>query len=1062
MGLGTRAHEEVGRIFWHCSGGQQVYGRLVWGRGSFGGKLGWALFRLSMFIPFKRSKTDKKFAFVRFIRVDNMERLIENLSTIWIGKFCLHANVVRFYRDPKSTASQSKINVPHPNKSFVASVKNTGTKNRPFASVLNVRNGISSKEIESTPAIVLDDCLIKRDFSCSLMGKIKDLNAIPNLYLILSNEGFENVKISHLGGFWVLLNMDSVDAKEKVCKHVGVGSCFSGLQPACDSFVCNERITWISIEGLPPKAMTHNTFVKIVYIWGDRTNVEDSESMSLPYKRLCVKIKANVTINDIIKVIVNVDNDLENNNDNLTNDFKIDNGNEIDHVVMEDNMNTVTSDKSDPQFPPRFTPDVGKDNEEEVNSAKEVQPNDNGAAFDVSEFKGVSLINLGGLSQKAKKGWIQELNSKHRVGFVALHETKMESIDLFSIKALWGNFAFDYVLSPSVWLSGGILYAWDPSLFHKDNSIDLNEKRMLWEFLGYLIDTWGGECVLLGDFNEVRSNNERYGTLFNPHGAKSFNDFISIADRHLSDHRPILMRKLNVDYDPIPFCLFHSWFHKNGFDKMVEDSWKSSALLEQNSIIKLKKKLQSLKTSIKQWLRDEKLRSNNTKIVIQNRLSDLDKLIDLGSGSGKIIDDDVVAAVSEFFSSSILPPRSEAEGSFISLSFHSDHGKFAYSFNKVVQAGFYKGFHIDDSLTLSHLFYADDVVFVGKWYKQNVTTIVNVLKCFFLASGLKINLHKKKLMGIGIPQAEVRSAAESIGCSTFVSPFSFLGVKVGGLKSRRSSWDEAMYGKNGSLDSLQAVSSRISPWMDIIREFKRLSLKGIDLFLLLKKVSNGEDSSFWEDCWLSEVPLKLTVPRGGIEEDQVTRLRNSLTHVILSQSLDRWVWNLESSGEFSVKSARSFIDDTLLPKTDVPTRWVKVVPIKINIFAWNVSLNKLPTRLNLSLRGVDIPSIICPLCSTSVESTSHLLFSCHLSRSLMHKVARWWDLDVQDFYSYGDWLVWLSNIRLPLKLKGILEGTCYVMEPWVEEEDERLTKYVGALGEKHWDALAIESCKFSR
>nr|GEY15513.1 hypothetical protein [Tanacetum cinerariifolium] len=185
---------------------------------------------VDVFIPFKRSKIGKKFAFVRFIRVDNMERLIENLSKIWIGKFRLHANVVRFHRDPKSTASQSKINDPHLNKSFVAPVKNMGTENRSFASVLNIRNGISSKATESTPAIVLDDdCLIKRDFSCSLMGKIKDLNAIPNLYLILYNEGFENVKISHLGGFWVLLNMDSVDAKEKVCKHVGVGSWFSGL-----------------------------------------------------------------------------------------------------------------------------------------------------------------------------------------------------------------------------------------------------------------------------------------------------------------------------------------------------------------------------------------------------------------------------------------------------------------------------------------------------------------------------------------------------------------------------------------------------------------------------------------------------------------------------------------------------------------------------------------------------------------------------------------------------------------------------------------------------------------
>nr|GEZ17254.1 RNA-directed DNA polymerase, eukaryota [Tanacetum cinerariifolium] len=371
----------------------------------------------------------------------------------------------------------------------------------------------SKAATELTPAIVLDDdCLIKREFSCLLMGKIKDLNAILNLDVILSNEGFMNVKISHLGGFGVLLNMDSAEAKEK-----------------------------------------------------------DSKNMSLSYKRLCVKIKANVTINDIIKVIVNgkpfwirikelepwslnfndekddnsvsrdesVDNDLENNNDNLMNDFELDNENKIDHVsessfmndndlvykqaskspenpskfadpfntysllkknkeevVMEDNMNNVTSDKSDPPFPPVFTPDVGKDIEKEVNS---------------------------GLGQKAKKGWIQELNSKHRVSFVALQETKMKSIDLFSIKALWGNFAFDYVLSPSIPSATKILIivVYAPH--------DLNEKRMLWEFLGHLIDTWDGECVLLGDFNEVQSINERFGTLFNPHRAESFNDFISIA-----------------------------------------------------------------------------------------------------------------------------------------------------------------------------------------------------------------------------------------------------------------------------------------------------------------------------------------------------------------------------------------------------------------------------------------------------------------------------------------------------------------------------------------------------
>ncbi|GKE21387.1 RNA-directed DNA polymerase, eukaryota [Tanacetum coccineum] len=234
-------------------------------------------------------------------------------------------------------------------------------------------------------------------------------------------------------------------------------------------------------------------------------------------------------------------------------------------------------------------------------------------------------------------------------------------------------------------------------------------------------------------------------------------------------------------------------------------------------------------------------------------------------------------------------------------------------------------------------------------------------------------------------------------------------------------------------------------------------LKVLTFSLLLKKVGNGEDTSFWDDSWLTDSSLKLMyprlflleldkqvtvasklrdtslvssfrrVPRGGIEEEQLRLLDNSLSHIILPQISDRWTWNLESSGEFSAKSARVFIDDSLLPKANAATRWIKVVPIKINVFAWRVSLDKLPTRLNLSLRGVDIPSILCPLCSITVESSSHLLFSCHLARQLMIKVARWWDLDFLALNSYEEWLVWFNTIRLSKRLKEILEDTCYVM-----------------------------------
>ncbi|GJV04404.1 hypothetical protein Tco_1337973 [Tanacetum coccineum] len=42
------------------------------------------------------------------------------------------------------------------------------------------------------------------------------------------------------------------------------------------------------------------------------------------------------------------------------------------------------------------------------------------------------------------------------------------------------------------------------------------------------------------------------------------------------------MRELSIDYGPTPFRFFHYWFKLDGFDKMVEDTWKSLATIDSN------------------------------------------------------------------------------------------------------------------------------------------------------------------------------------------------------------------------------------------------------------------------------------------------------------------------------------------------------------------------------------------------------------------------------------------------------------------------------------------------
>ncbi|GKA18607.1 nucleotide-binding alpha-beta plait domain-containing protein [Tanacetum coccineum] len=64
------------------------------------------------FIPTKRSKSGKRFGFIRFINILNEERLVSNLCTIWVGRFKFHANTARFHRTPLNNKSpQVKNNV---------------------------------------------------------------------------------------------------------------------------------------------------------------------------------------------------------------------------------------------------------------------------------------------------------------------------------------------------------------------------------------------------------------------------------------------------------------------------------------------------------------------------------------------------------------------------------------------------------------------------------------------------------------------------------------------------------------------------------------------------------------------------------------------------------------------------------------------------------------------------------------------------------------------------------------------------------------------------------------
>ncbi|GJW91349.1 RNA-directed DNA polymerase, eukaryota [Tanacetum coccineum] len=162
-------------------------------------------------------------------------------------------------------------------------------------------------------------------------------------------------------------------------------------------------------------------------------------------------------------------------------------------------------------------------------------------------------------------------------------------------------------------------------------------------------------------------------------------------------------------------------------------------------------------------------------------------------------------------------------------------------------------------------------------------------------------------------------------------------------------------------------------------------------------------------CWTNPQPLKdqatVKKPFRIVRPDNITYrtynyLRSDRSQRSQITATDRWKCDLESSGDFSVASVRKIIYDNSLSDVDSKTRWIKYVPIMVNVHAWKVKTDSLPTRFNVSRRGIDIDSIMCAICDNGVETSRHLFFYCCMVRQIVRKITRWWD--VVEVESYED------------------------------------------------------------
>ncbi|GKE46196.1 nucleotide-binding alpha-beta plait domain-containing protein [Tanacetum coccineum] len=344
------------------------------------------------FIPNKKSKAGKKFGFVPFINVFDVDRLVNNLCTVWIGSHRIHANIAKFHRQKgvNSNSASSQGNVPRDSSNGVKRDSEYRNNSKSYAYV--AKGGTNEiEETESKPVLVLDD-------------SIKEFDALANLKVVLENEGFNDISLKYLGGMWVMIVFKTLEVKNKFSSCAGVKSWFSQLIQASNDFLIDGRVTWVNIEGVPLKVWNDNTFKRIAAKWGSLLTMENSEEDNLHSKRLCVYTKG-------VHAILKSDDSSDSDEDRSVGEFKddFDGSGDSDEERHEGEVKEMQGENEVSMVP---------ETDEQVpnlTSGADIGSSDNNGAQSEDPFNIYSLLNKNKVDdqKRAKKVGMESAGSGH-------------------------------------------------------------------------------------------------------------------------------------------------------------------------------------------------------------------------------------------------------------------------------------------------------------------------------------------------------------------------------------------------------------------------------------------------------------------------------------------------------------------------------------------------------------------------------------------------------------------------------------------------------------------------
>ncbi|XP_021975233.1 uncharacterized protein LOC110870354 [Helianthus annuus] len=159
-----------------------------------------------------------------------------------------------------------------------------------------------------------------------------------------------------------------------------------------------------------------------------------------------------------------------------------------------------------------------------------------------------------------------------------------------------------------------------------------------------------------------------------------------------------------------------------------------------------------------------------------------------------------------------------------------------------------------------------------------------------------------------------------------------------------------------------------------------------------------------------------------LEISELNWLLWEIGSVRLCETVDKWMWEGDKNGEFSVGSVRSMLRRGIDHSSTYVMKWCNWVPAKCNVFAWRAELGKILTGVALRNMNIQVEDITCQLCESRDEINEHLFVFYSFTCLIWQRVAAWCRVPALNVASVRDLLEIRNQIGLNDLAKEVFYG----------------------------------------